>query len=164
MTRSRSSGASSNHRFITLENCAKGDLVFVVWSMRHGQFMVVQDSLTLYFVHADSLAALQLTAPPSAAPPSSLVLNEQPLAVIELNQIPLPYYAIGRVIDKEYCQARKVSSSTICCKLNSANYLTNPCRMKTVIASAKDPSSIASNWRHWPQEIRCVASDWNVSE
>ncbi|XP_034484729.1 RB1-inducible coiled-coil protein 1 isoform X2 [Drosophila innubila] len=110
MTRSRSSGgASSNHRFITLENCAKGDLVFVVWSMRHGQFMVVQDSLTLYFVHADSLAALQLTAPPPAPPPSAppLAANEAPLAVIELNQIPLPYYAIGRVIDKEYCQARK---------------------------------------------------------
>ncbi|KAL7729564.1 hypothetical protein ACLKA6_007851 [Drosophila palustris] len=104
MTRSRSSGSSSNHRFITLENCAKGDLVFVVWSMRHGQFMVVQDSLTLYFVHADSLAALQLTAPP---PPPLPAANEAPLAVVELNQIPLPYYAIGRVIDKEYCQARK---------------------------------------------------------
>ncbi|XP_062124654.1 RB1-inducible coiled-coil protein 1 isoform X1 [Drosophila sulfurigaster albostrigata] len=106
MTRSRSSGASSSHRFITLENCAKGDLVFVVWSIRHSQFMVVQDSLTLYFVHADSLAGLQLTAPAPvpAVPPTA---GDAPLAVLELNQIPLPYYAIGRVIDKEYCQARK---------------------------------------------------------
>ncbi|XP_017008274.2 RB1-inducible coiled-coil protein 1 isoform X1 [Drosophila takahashii] len=101
ITRSKS-GVSSGHRSIALEGCSRGDLVFVVWSMRHAQFMVVQDSLTLYFVHADSLAGLQLTAP--AAPTPAL---EPSLAVAELNQIPLPYYAIGRVIDKEYCQARK---------------------------------------------------------
>ncbi|KAH8382013.1 hypothetical protein KR009_001353 [Drosophila setifemur] len=113
MTRSRSSG-SSNHRVIALEGCARGDLVFVVWSMRHGQFMVVQDSLTLYFVHADSLAGLQLAAPASAsALPLPAVTGaaagagDSLLALAEINQIPLPYYAIGRVIDKEYCQARK---------------------------------------------------------
>uniref|UniRef100_A0A6P4FGN4 RB1-inducible coiled-coil protein 1 n=1 Tax=Drosophila rhopaloa TaxID=1041015 RepID=A0A6P4FGN4_DRORH len=101
LTRSKSS-ASTSHRSIALEGCARGDLVFVVWSMRHAQFMVVQDSLTLYFVHADSLAGLQLTAPVTPTP-----TLESSLAVVELNQIPLPYYAIGRVIDKEYCQARK---------------------------------------------------------
>ncbi|KAH8381749.1 hypothetical protein KR093_011651 [Drosophila rubida] len=104
MTRSRSSGASSSHRLITMENCAKGDLVFVVWSIRHSQFMVVQDSLTLYFVHADSLAGLQLAAP---VPVATAAAGDAPLTLLELNQIPLPYYAIGRVIDKEYCQARK---------------------------------------------------------
>ncbi|XP_017037471.1 RB1-inducible coiled-coil protein 1 [Drosophila kikkawai] len=102
LTRSKSSGTSS-HRAIALEGCARGDLVFVVWSMRHAQFMVVQDSLTLYFVHADSLAGLQLTAPAAGPTPA----GESSMAVAELNQIPLPYYAIGRVIDKEYCQARK---------------------------------------------------------
>jgi len=71
--------------------------------MRHAQFMVVQDSLTLYFVHADSLASLQLTAPTSPTP--SLDPSQ---TVVDINQIRLPYYAIGRVIDKEYCQARKV--------------------------------------------------------
>ncbi|XP_064553484.1 RB1-inducible coiled-coil protein 1 isoform X2 [Drosophila montana] len=112
LTRSKSSGggggsSSSSHRHITLEGCTKGDLVFVIWSMRHGQFMVVQDSLTLYFVHADSLPALQLTAPTTTASSSLPPGAEGPLAVAELNQIPLPYYAIGRIIDKEYCQARK---------------------------------------------------------
>ncbi|KAH8288932.1 hypothetical protein KR054_012441 [Drosophila jambulina] len=102
MARSKSSGTSS-HRSIALEGCARGDLVFVVWSMRHAQFMVVQDSLTLYFVHAESLAGLQLTAPAAGPTPA----GESSMAVAELNQIPLPYYAIGRVIDKEYCQARK---------------------------------------------------------
>ncbi|EDV43789.1 uncharacterized protein Dana_GF16341, isoform B [Drosophila ananassae] len=105
MTRSRSSGIS-NHRVIALEGCARGDLVFVVWSMRHGQFMVVQDSLTLYFVHAESLAALQLT-PPLTSLPAIAGAGDSSLPVAEINQIPLPYYAIGRVIDKEYCQARK---------------------------------------------------------
>ncbi|XP_017110233.2 RB1-inducible coiled-coil protein 1 [Drosophila bipectinata] len=105
MTRSRSSGIS-NHRVIALEGCSRGDLVFVVWSMRHGQFMVVQDSLTLYFVHADSLAALQLT-PPVTSLPAIAGPADSSLPLAEINQIPLPYYAIGRVIDKEYCQARK---------------------------------------------------------
>ncbi|KAH8416965.1 hypothetical protein KR222_000213 [Zaprionus bogoriensis] len=110
LTRSKSVFASSSgHRSITLEGCGKGDLVFVVWSIRHGQFMVVQDSLTLYFVHADSLPALQLS-PPAPTPALATVLevgNEEPQPAAESNQIPLPYYAIGRVIDKEYCQARK---------------------------------------------------------
>ncbi|XP_013106284.2 RB1-inducible coiled-coil protein 1 [Stomoxys calcitrans] len=86
---SQSSGSS--HKFIVLEGCTKGDLVFVVWSLRHGQFMVVQDSPSLYFVHGDSLAALNLGLPDNSDEPT----------------IPLPYYAIGRVIDKQYCQARK---------------------------------------------------------
>ncbi|XP_017848526.1 RB1-inducible coiled-coil protein 1 isoform X2 [Drosophila busckii] len=112
LTRSRSSGGSASaNRYITLEGCAKGDLVFVVWSMRHAQFMVVQDSLTLYFVHADSLAALQLTPPQTLPPPAAIggadAAAAVALPVAELHQIPLPYYAIGRVIDKEYCQARK---------------------------------------------------------
>ncbi|XP_043657285.1 RB1-inducible coiled-coil protein 1 [Drosophila teissieri] len=101
LTRSKS-GVNPSHRSIALEGCARGDLVFVVWSMRHAQFMVVQDSLTLYFVHADSLASLQLTAPNSPTP-----ALDPSQTVVDLNQIPLPYYAIGRVTDKEYCQARK---------------------------------------------------------
>ncbi|XP_005184835.1 RB1-inducible coiled-coil protein 1 [Musca domestica] len=89
LPRSKSSGSSQ--KSIILESCTKGDLVFVVWSMRHGQFMVVQDSPSLYFVHGDSLAALNLRLPQPGDDTS----------------IPMPYYAIGRVVEKEYCQARK---------------------------------------------------------
>ncbi|XP_017142924.1 RB1-inducible coiled-coil protein 1 [Drosophila miranda] len=110
LTRSKSASGSC-HRSIALEGCARGDLVFVVWSMRHAQFMVVQDSLTLYFVHGDSLAGLQLTPPSTLAPVSGAadasVAVPVAMAVADLNQIPMPYYAIGRVVDKEYCQARK---------------------------------------------------------
>lgn len=62
--------------------------------MRHGQFMVVQDSPSLYFVHGDSLPAMNLRLPPAG----------------DDTTIPMPYYAIGRVVEKEYCQARKVGS------------------------------------------------------
>ncbi|XP_065355086.1 RB1-inducible coiled-coil protein 1 [Calliphora vicina] len=89
LTRSKSGGSS--HKLIVLESCTKGDLVLVVWSIRHAQFMVVQDSASLYFVHGDSLTALNLRLPPAG----------------EESTIPMPYYAIGRVVDKEYCQARK---------------------------------------------------------
>lgn len=110
LTRSKPTFPQLNQRLLTLEGCNKHDLVFVVWNIRHGQFVVVQDSNTLYFVHADSLAGLNLTAPPSAAPLLSEASNEPaPLP----NQIPVPYYGIGRVIDKEYCQARKVSQNDI---------------------------------------------------
>lgn len=108
-----------NHRLITLEGCNKNDLVFVVWNIRHGQFVVVQDSHTLYFVHADSLAGLNLTAPP----PSEASNEAAPLP----NQIPVPYYGIGRVVDKEYCQARKVSQNEIskfdCIPINVLSFL-----------------------------------------
>ncbi|XP_055851819.1 RB1-inducible coiled-coil protein 1 isoform X2 [Episyrphus balteatus] len=88
LPRSKSSG--SNHRYVVLESCSKGDIVFVVWSMRHYQFMVVQDSASLYFVNADSLSALNLRLPG----PGEL-------------EMPSPFYALGRVVHKEYCQARK---------------------------------------------------------
>ncbi|TMW53832.1 hypothetical protein DOY81_001117 [Sarcophaga bullata] len=89
MPRSKSSGSS--HRVIVLESCSKGDIVFVVWSIRYGQFMVVQDSNSLYFVHGDSLPGLNLRIPAAGEEPP----------------VPMPFYAIGRVIEKEYCQARK---------------------------------------------------------
>lgn len=95
---SSNSGSGSSHKLIVFESCAKGDMVFVVWSMRHQQFMVVQDSASLYFVHADSLPALNLRLPPASA---------------DEHQIPMPYYAIGKVIEKEYCQARKVIKNAV---------------------------------------------------
>ena len=74
----------------------------MVWSMRHGQFMVVQDSQSLFFVHGDSLGPLNLRLP------SALTDASEELT------IPMPYYAIGRVIEKEYCQAKKVGISQNC--------------------------------------------------
>ncbi|XP_037945014.1 RB1-inducible coiled-coil protein 1 [Teleopsis dalmanni] len=95
LPRSKSSGSS--HRYIVLDSCNKGDIVFIIWNMRHGQFVVVQESQYLYFVHGDSLVGLNLRIPNAQTDNSDD--NE--------NRIPVPYYAIGRVIDKEFCQARK---------------------------------------------------------
>lgn len=171
LTRSRSAFSQSGHRSITLEGCGKGDLVFVVWSMRHGQFMVVQDSLTLYFVHADSLSALQLTAPAPTPAPSLPAISHPSAALQEVgneaplfNQIPVPYYAIGRVIDKEYCQARKVSLWDKQIDYILIYHLSLLYRMRTAIASARAPSSTASNWLRYHRAMLRVANVWNVSE
>lgn len=92
---------SSSHKYLLLDSCNKGDVVFVVWSMRHSQYMVVQDSPILYFVHGDCLSAMNLRMPATPSPSEN--------AIVENTLLPVPYYAIGRVIDREYCQARKVS-------------------------------------------------------
>lgn len=131
LPRSKSSGSSQ--KSIILESCTKGDLVFVVWSMRHGQFMVVQDSPSLYFVHGDSLAALNLRLPQPGDDTS----------------IPMPYYAIGRVVEKEYCQARKVNWEL--CFFNHCliiYFVSLSCRMKTVIVSIEALNFIVLNWYH----------------
>ncbi|XP_067647812.1 RB1-inducible coiled-coil protein 1 [Eurosta solidaginis] len=91
--------SNSSHKYMLLDSCNKGDVVFVVWSVRHNQYMVVQDSPVLYFVHGDSLTAMNLRMPPTPAPSESTILDNMLL--------PVPYYAIGRVIDREYCQAKK---------------------------------------------------------
>ncbi|XP_053960571.1 RB1-inducible coiled-coil protein 1 [Anastrepha ludens] len=90
--------SSSSHKYMLLDSCNKGDIVFVVWSVRHNQYMVVQDSPVLYFVHGDSLSAMNLRMP-LPAPSESTTLENMLL--------PVPYYAIGRVVDREYCQAKK---------------------------------------------------------
>ncbi|XP_011196973.2 RB1-inducible coiled-coil protein 1 [Zeugodacus cucurbitae] len=91
--------SSSSHKYLLLDSCNKGDVVFVVWSMRHNQYMVVQDSPILYFVHGDCLSAMNLRMPVTPSPSESTILENMLL--------PVPYYAIGRVIDREFCQAKK---------------------------------------------------------
>ncbi|XP_050341347.1 RB1-inducible coiled-coil protein 1 [Bactrocera neohumeralis] len=90
---------ASSHKYLLLDSCNKGDVVFVVWSMRHSQYMVVQDSPILYFVHGDCLSAMNLRMPATPSPSEN--------AIVENTLLPVPYYAIGRVIDREYCQAKK---------------------------------------------------------
>ncbi|XP_017485725.1 PREDICTED: RB1-inducible coiled-coil protein 1 [Rhagoletis zephyria] len=90
---------SSSHKYMLLDSCNKGDIVFIVWSVRHNQYMVVQDSPVLYFVHGDSLLGMNLRMPLAPAPSESTIMENMLL--------PVPYYAIGRVVDREYCQAKK---------------------------------------------------------
>ncbi|XP_037913540.1 RB1-inducible coiled-coil protein 1 isoform X2 [Hermetia illucens] len=75
---------------VQIDSCNRGDTIFVVWNNRHGQYIIVQDSATLYFLHSDSHSALNLKAPSCT-----------------ISDFPEPYYCVGRVVDKEYCHARK---------------------------------------------------------
>jgi RB1-inducible coiled-coil protein 1 len=73
---------------VTVNSCSKDDIVLVVWNSAHEQYTIVQDSSTLYFLHADSYSDLKLVT-------------------VSPNSFPRVCYCIGRVTDKEYCHAKK---------------------------------------------------------
>uniref|UniRef100_A0A336K3N1 RB1-inducible coiled-coil protein 1 n=1 Tax=Culicoides sonorensis TaxID=179676 RepID=A0A336K3N1_CULSO len=76
-------------RTATIESCSVGDLVTIVWNPAHEQFTLVQDSQTLYFLHADSYADLGISAP---SVPGTL---------------PAIMHTFGIITKKDYCRARK---------------------------------------------------------
>lgn len=117
-TLARSKSMSSGQKHAVLESCGKGDIVFVVWNMRHCQYMVVQQSPNLYFVHGESLPGLNLHLPATEEQPIASSITNTPCTLpqqqisysssFSSTVIPMPFYALGRVVEKEYCQARKV--------------------------------------------------------
>ncbi|XP_055683356.1 RB1-inducible coiled-coil protein 1 isoform X4 [Lutzomyia longipalpis] len=91
MTRSGAKSKSSSSLgkgLITISTCSKGDLVIVVWNSIHEQYIIVQDTSILYFLHGESYNTLKLPR---------LTANETP------HMIPL----VAKVIEKEFCVARK---------------------------------------------------------
>lgn len=78
----------SNTGGVSIQTCAKGDLVMFVYSATYEQYTIVQTAPVLYFLHADSYAAFNL---------SQLVPGA----------IPKVIHCVGTVVDKEYCHARK---------------------------------------------------------
>uniref|UniRef100_A0A7G3ATQ4 RB1-inducible coiled-coil protein 1 n=1 Tax=Lutzomyia longipalpis TaxID=7200 RepID=A0A7G3ATQ4_LUTLO len=91
MTRSGAKSKSSSSLgkgLITISTCSKGDLVIVVWNSIHEQYIIVQDTSILYFLHGESYNTLKLPR---------LTVNETP------HMIPL----VAKVIEKEFCVARK---------------------------------------------------------
>lgn len=86
--RSKLLASSQNATGVTINSCSKNDSVLVAYNSFHNQYIIVQDSPLLYFLHADSYSGLNLMT-------------------IQHNQIPKTCYCIGKVIDKEYCHAKK---------------------------------------------------------
>ncbi|XP_015607626.1 RB1-inducible coiled-coil protein 1 isoform X4 [Cephus cinctus] len=72
---------------ITFTSCNPGDVVLVAWDPPHKNYMLVQDSNTLFFLNSDCNDALDLRINPDGNPERS--------------------YAIAKVVDKEYCHAKK---------------------------------------------------------
>lgn len=77
---------------IPLESCTTDDAVLVVWNAAHKQYTIVQDSKILYFLHGDSYSGLNLL------PPAEGCL------------FPNVNFCIGRMVEKEYCHARKAEN------------------------------------------------------
>lgn len=72
---------------VTIDSCSTNDLVLIVWNSIHENYMIVQDSSSLYFLHADSYSIMNLNFQSGLGPRVS--------------------FCIGKVTDKEYCHAKK---------------------------------------------------------
>lgn len=73
---------------VSVQSCSKGDTVMFVYNGTYDQYTIVQNAPVLYFLHADSYAAFNL---------SQLVSGKVPKII----------HCMGTVVDKEYCHARK---------------------------------------------------------
>ncbi|KAJ1525712.1 hypothetical protein ONE63_008923 [Megalurothrips usitatus] len=72
---------------ISILSCIPGDAILVVWDDTHQNYVVLQESSTLFFVHSDSLESLGLA--------------------LEAEGSKRKIYSTAEVVEKEYCHARK---------------------------------------------------------
>ncbi|XP_033855728.3 RB1-inducible coiled-coil protein 1 [Acipenser ruthenus] len=89
MSQSMSSVSSRHSEKIAIRDFQVGDLVLIILDERHDNYVLFTVGPTLYFLHSESLAALDLK-PASGAPRRPWVL--------------------GKVMEKEYCQAKKAQN------------------------------------------------------
>lgn len=73
---------------VSIQSCSKGDTVMIVYNGAYDQYTIVQNAPVLYFLHAESYAAFNLSP-------------------LEPEKVPKITYCIGIVMDKDYCHARK---------------------------------------------------------
>ncbi|XP_026289060.1 RB1-inducible coiled-coil protein 1 isoform X1 [Frankliniella occidentalis] len=72
---------------ISILTCVPGDIVLVVWNDTHQNYVILQESSTLFFVNSDSLESLGLSLQAESG-------KRKP-------------YSTAEVVEKEYCHARK---------------------------------------------------------
>ncbi|KAG9478920.1 hypothetical protein GDO78_012534 [Eleutherodactylus coqui] len=89
MSQSMSSVASRHSEKIAIREFQVGDLVLIILDERHDNYVLFTVSPTLYFLHSESLSALDLK-PASGS-------SRRP-------------WVLGKVIEKEYCQAKKAQN------------------------------------------------------
>lgn len=70
-------------------------------------FSVFQETPILYFLHADSHQLLNLPLSSGASSSTSIITPNSTTTTTTTQSFPKTVYCIGRVIDKEYCHARK---------------------------------------------------------
>lgn len=74
---------------ISLNSCNPGDSVIVLWDTAHSNYIILQESRTMYFLHSDCIDTLELRSAQDG--------------------LPRQIYVLGEVIDKQYCHAKKVN-------------------------------------------------------
>ncbi|NXJ85025.1 RBCC1 protein, partial [Trogon melanurus] len=92
MSQSMSSVSSRHSEKIAIRDFQVGDLVLIILDERHDNYVLFTVSPTLYFLHSESLAALDLK-------PGECVsgASRRP-------------WVLGKVMEKEYCQAKKAQN------------------------------------------------------
>ncbi|XP_012255239.2 RB1-inducible coiled-coil protein 1 isoform X2 [Athalia rosae] len=71
---------------ISISSCNPGDVVLVLWDSEHRNYIILQESPMLYFLHSDCVNTLDLRVEPDGS---------------------RRLYVIAEVIRKEYCHAKK---------------------------------------------------------
>ncbi|XP_043917640.1 RB1-inducible coiled-coil protein 1 [Protopterus annectens] len=89
MSQSMSSVSSRHSEKIAIRDFQVGDLVLIILDERHDNYVLFTVGPTLYFLHSESLGSLDLK-PASGSPKKPWVL--------------------GKVMEKEYCQAKKAQN------------------------------------------------------
>uniref|UniRef100_A0A2K5Q0A1 RB1-inducible coiled-coil protein 1 n=1 Tax=Cebus imitator TaxID=2715852 RepID=A0A2K5Q0A1_CEBIM len=92
MSQSMSSVSSRHSEKIAIRDFQVGDLVLIILDERHDNYVLFTVSPTLYFLHSESLPALDLKPGEGASGAS-----RRP-------------WVLGKVMEKEYCQAKKAQN------------------------------------------------------
>lgn len=89
MSQSMSSVSSRHSEKIAIRDFQVGDLVLIILDERHDNYVLFTVGPTLYFLHSESLTALDLK-------PASGTTRRP--------------WVLGKVMEKEYCQAKKAQN------------------------------------------------------
>ena len=92
MSQSMSSVSSRHSEKIAIRDFQVGDLVLIILEERHDNYVLFTVSPTLYFLHVESLPALDLRPGEGTSGAS-----RRP-------------WVLGKVMEKEYCQAKKAQN------------------------------------------------------
>ncbi|KAJ8012199.1 hypothetical protein DPEC_G00066190 [Dallia pectoralis] len=95
MSQSMSSVSSRHSEKIAIRDFQVGDLVLIILDERHDNYVLFTVGPTLYFLHSESLTALDLKPDPMFTAASGA--SRRP-------------WVLGKVMEKEYCQAKKAQN------------------------------------------------------
>ncbi|XP_034234487.1 RB1-inducible coiled-coil protein 1 isoform X4 [Thrips palmi] len=127
---------------ISILTCFPGDAVLVVWNDTHQNYVILQESSTLFFVHSDSLESLGLS--------------------LKTDGGRRKIYNTAEVIEKEYCHARKsenryrVPKGTKFYRVKVRPLQEDSLMLRSSCRSKVQPQHLQHSLLHQPEEIKKV--------